>query len=541
MVLRAVLETVKALDGSPNVKGLYFPELRRKAESFGVRTVYGNYNFVSFVKNRSAGRTVYIGSPRVRQRRLNGDQMEILENLPQTLEFVEGYLRKAPFLKVERVMGQNEEFTPRCHFYVSVYRPEMVKLAYMVHRTLFDSESYTKGPDLYTVMIPEWHEKDRQILVFPEVGVTFVLGSDYYGEAKKSFLRMAMWEAKQRGMLGVHAGAKLVKARGDSGKLRTYGMLIFGLTATGKTTHTCHTHNLDSSLGEGIEIIQDDVVFVKKDGSALGPECGFYLKTEGITPETQPIIYQAVTKPDTIFENVLIDYEGRPHFSDLTLTGNGRGIMQRKDLSPYIGGSVNMPPLDELDGLVIIFITRRNTIVPIISRLEPNQIAATFMLGESIESSGSDPRRAGESVREVGTNPFIIGDPAEEGNWILDLVKRNNDKIIGCMINTGGVGEISELVDGKRMVKRKAVRPEIGETATIIRGVLRGNISWKKEPYFNTYVAEGVDGVDMPKFDLKRYYNEGEVRRMIEKLKAERREWLNSFENLHPEIKKELV
>jgi hypothetical protein len=33
-------------------------------------------------------------------------------------------------------------------------------------------------------------------------------------------------------------------------------------------------------LGEGIEIVQDDVVFLKKDGSAYGTEKGFFLKTD---------------------------------------------------------------------------------------------------------------------------------------------------------------------------------------------------------------------------------------------------------------------
>jgi len=109
------------------------------------------------------------------------------------------------------------------------------------------------------------------------------------------------------------------------------------------------------------------------------------------------------------------------------------------------------------------------------------------------------------------------------------------------MINTGGVGEISEFVNGRRVVKRKAVRPAISETATIIRGILRGSVVWEKEPYFNTYVAKGVDGVDMSKFDISRYYEESEIRKMVDELKAERREWLNGFENLRPEIKRELV
>ena len=32
--------------------------------------------------------------------------------------------------------------------------------------------------------------------------------------------------------------------------------------------------------------------------------------------------------------------------------------------------------------------------------------------GESIETAAGDPAKAGQSVREVGTNPFIVGDAA---------------------------------------------------------------------------------------------------------------------------------
>lgn len=90
-----------------------------------------------------------------------------------------------------------------------------------------------------------------------------------------------------------------------------------------------------------------------------------------------------------------------------------------------------------------MFITRRNTIVPIVSKLTPEQ-AAAFMLGESIETTASDPCRAGESVRVVGTNPFIIGDETKEGHIFYRLLKRNGDKIQCYLLNTGGVGEIIE-------------------------------------------------------------------------------------------------
>lgn len=137
-----------------------------------------------------------------------------------------------------------------------------------------------------------------------------------------------------------------------------------GLSGTGKTTHTCHTHDL-SDEGEGIEILQDDVVFLKKDGSACGSECGFYLKTEGLDAVSQPIIYKASISRNAIFENVMVDYEGNVFFDDYTLTSNGRGIMLRSDLHPCISESIDLPAIDEMDGLIVAFITRRHTIVPL--------------------------------------------------------------------------------------------------------------------------------------------------------------------------------
>jgi phosphoenolpyruvate carboxykinase (ATP) len=330
-LLREVLDTVKRLRYADNVDHPTPAKLRKTAEQYGVRTVYGNYNFVSSVKNRSAWLTVYVGSQKVLQRQLNQRQREILRDAPKTVELVHEYLRKAPLVCVEMTMGDNPYFNPHCTLYVSVHRKEMVRLAYMVERTLFPFRDGAPGPELYLVYVPEWQEKDRQILVFPEIGVTYVLGSDYYGEAKKGFLRMAMWAAKQEGMLGVHAGAKIVKAKDRMGKIRRYSMILFGLSATGKTTHACHNHGLLDD-GEGQEIVQDDVVFIRPDGSALGPERGFYLKTGYLDPKVQPIIFRAAISHNTIFENVMVDYLGNVHFDDETLTGNGRGIIQRDDL-----------------------------------------------------------------------------------------------------------------------------------------------------------------------------------------------------------------
>jgi phosphoenolpyruvate carboxykinase (ATP) len=533
-LLQTVLDTMKSLCFAENVLYPNPKELRQKAERYGARTVYGNYNFVSTVKNRSAWLTVYLGSKKVLQHQLNQKQKKILSDAPKTVGLVNKYVERAPIVCVERTMGDNRYFNPHCTLYISAHKKEMIRLAYMVGQTLFPFKKEAPGPELYLLYVPEWQEKDRQVLVFPEINVTYVLGTDYYGEAKKGFLRMAMWAAKQEGMLGVHAGAKIVNARDAAGKIKRYGVILFGLSATGKTTHACHNHGLLDD-GEGQEIAQDDVVFIRSDGSALGSERGFYLKTGYLNPKVQPIIFRAAISHNTIFENVMVDYMGNVHFDDTTLTENGRAIIQRDDLGADKSESVNLPPIDELDGIIIIFITRRNTVVPIASRLNLEQAAAAFMLGESVETSAGDPRRAGESVREVGTNPFIVGDEAYEGNWFYNLLKKHNNKIQCYLLNTGGIGEVREGGEGNKILKQ-ATRVEISEMAAIIRGIVKNSIEWKRDPYFGTFVPGKVNGLQMTNFDQSKFYSQEQINAYVNKLKRERVEWLERFGNLDSAI-----
>jgi phosphoenolpyruvate carboxykinase (ATP) len=141
------------------------------------------------------------------------------------------------------------------------------------------------------------------------------------------------------------------------------------------------------------------------------------------------------------------------------------------------------------------------------------------------------------SVREVGTNPFIIGDKSEEGNRFYEFLKANEEGVQAFILNTGGVGEIAEVTEGgKRVVKQKVLRVEIPEMAAIIRGIARGTIRWCQDRYWNLEVPERVEGVDISKFDPAKFYPEEEVLRMVDSLRKERVEYLRSFKDLRPEI-----
>ena len=534
-VLRQVQEALRSLEGASNVQQPNRAALRQRAAAHGFQTQFGSYAFGSMVKSRSAGLTVYVGSDAVQLPQPSARQQEILRQVPRTLELVHRYLRRAPLIRVQRRIGTNATLSPLCTSYISIVRPEMVRIGCLWGETLFDATSGV-GPGQTVIYLPEWQEKDRQVLVFPEIHTAYVLGFDYIGEIKMGHLRQAMFTAKQQGLLGLHAGSKVLKARdAATGKLQRIGMIIFGLTATGKTTHSCHDHGLTGD-GEGIEILQDDIVFFRPDGACLGTEQGFYLKTDGLRPDVQPAIYRAVTSPRALFENVLVDFQGQVDFADETLTSNGRAIVQREDLGKA-GASVDLPPVAELDKLIVAFITRRNTVVPIAAKLTHEQAAAIFMLGESVESSGGDPRRAGESVREVGMNPFIIGDPTAEGNRFFELISRHPTKIECYLLNTGGVGELIERhSDGTKVVQQPVTRVQIPEMAAIIRNIARNSIRWEAEPLFGVQVPREVEGVTMDRFALQHFYSREQIIQLAEQLFRERVDFLQQFRGLDPRI-----
>jgi len=546
-------ENLLPLLKGPNIQSLDLKKLRKPAIQSAIKTKFGSYGWRSAVSSRIAPKTVYLGGPEVRLPRPTPLHKKIIENAPEELHKVLHLMRTLPFVHLRRQMGENNDFNPICNLYMSVADPKNYRIAYMWGNTMRKPDKNSPGPEFIMIHIPEEHQLRQQVLVLPEYNLNIALGTDYMGEDKKGFLRQAMWFADEHDMLGLHAGTKLVYVRDPKdNKIRRYGIFLFGLSATGKSTWSCHQLGLDHKKGEKTEAVQDDIVFLRRDGSAYGSEQNFFVKTD-VDKKFQEAMYYALIDKTALFENVMIDSNGNPDFLDENLCANGRAVIRKDRLRIKIGrrmvgidaDSINLPPIEELDGIAFAFITRRNTIMSFAQRLTADQAVLAYLWGESTHSYASQPDKAGESVRIVGTDPFIIGSRAKKVNRfydiIMNLTEKYPDKVKFYQYNTGGMGEIIEEyeengVKKKRMV-RKTSRVPINLMASLQRGDLRGTNKYQPG-LFGTEDVVWCEGEDLGPYDARKLYSQEQIDAYLQDIVEGRRRFTEEIasEGLNPEI-----
>ncbi|ELZ13499.1 phosphoenolpyruvate carboxykinase [Halovivax asiaticus JCM 14624] len=467
-------------------------ELRSLARDDERTTEYGSPAYVSEYRSRSADRT----KNAIDDELTEADHSLVLDAITS--------LSDRDLLCVDRLVGRHPDATYCCRLFV----PTAYARIALTWAKLFEPTD-GRDPDFQTVQLPDAEE--TAIRVFPDEGTTAVLGSDYTGEAKKSFLRLFMYRAKENGGLGLHAGSKRVTVTDDESTERTVGQLFLGLSATGKSTLTSHGCWLDEP--EHAAMLQDDVCALLPDGSVAGSEGqGLYIKTHGLTESEQPALYDAATAASAVFENVAVDEDGAVDFEDDQYTANARAVVQRDELE-------SAAEEIDLDGVDQIFFITRNPLMPPVTKLDDQQAAVAFMLGESIETSAGDPSRAGESIRVVGTNPFIIGPEGAEGNIFRELVRTLD---VDCYVmNTGYIGQ-------------QTVDIGVTESVTLLTEIARGTVEWRTDDRMGLTIPESVPGIDIEQFYVPDHVDDYEDARAA--LREERAVYLDSFPQLDDEI-----
>lgn len=451
--------------------------------------------------------SLYVTKIRSRSAAFTDIVYEIDEPLVALLEQVWGYLRWQQMIRVTARIGSADRQPMLANFYVTRRYARLAQMFAMNFSTELDQDY----ADIVTVAVPEWHQ--RKIIVLPRQRVTYILGSDYYGETKMATLRMVMHLGRETmNALGLHAGSKIVRVNTPRG-LEEKGMLIFGLSGTGKTTITTADHDLEAP--EGVEVLQDDINILLSNGSALGSEANFYIKTDNVTK--QPTLLWAARDRKALIENCWVDDDDHINFDDHALTTNGRAVVPREAI-PNTSGRID---LDKVDCL--LFNMRRYDTPPIGRLVSPEQAAAYFMLGESTITSADDPSRVGQAKRVVGFDPFVIDNPHINGNRLLGIL-RDNPATRCYLLNTGRIG-------GK-----EGANITVEATTTAIREAMRETLEWRYDDILGYEIPKSLPVPQGEELDPYRWYSREEYASMIGDLRKERREHLQQFKGLAPEI-----
>lgn len=436
--------------------------------------------------------------------------------------YQDDYLRDQHVVVVDGYIGDDPKFRTRARLVIEAAN---ANIAGMQQQLYFPGDwEYDAQPDeepettvVYTpnLAAPDYPD-NRAILVDLENNITRVMNSDYFGESKKGGLRMWNNIVFERGGLAMHAGCKMVPLDGTRKTV-----LIVGLSGTGKTTTTFR-----EVLGS--KPVQDDFIALMPGGAVYGSENGCFAKTYGLSPESEPEIYAATTKPDAYLENVHCEADGRLDFASDDPTPNGRTTWPFRYVDPF--------PATELEPASVLLILNRNqNIAPAVARLDRTQAAAYFMLGETTGTSAGGAAEAGKALRVPGTNPFFPRRHADMGNRMLELLDTADLDVY--VLNTGWVGGGARDDDSKKMT--------IADSAAIVEGIVTGTIEWQQDDDFGYDVAASCPGIDdVEKLQPRRLYERTgraeEYDEWVQRMKRERADYLAKFPGLSDQIVKSI-
>ena len=211
-------------------------------------------------------------------------------------------------------------------------------------------------------------------------------------------------------------------------------------------------------------------------------------------------------------------------------TKNSRGIIPMTDITTA-GDSLNMP-----DIAAVGILNRNENIIPAVVRFKtPAQAAAYFMLGETTgtAASGSD---AGKAKRSPFTNVFFPLPFSDMCNRYMELAATMPD-VFNFMMNTGWVGGNAEAEKAGTALKVK-----IPHSSAILQGLADDSIEWEEDPDFGYEIAKEIPGVPAELLHPKKLYESqgrlDEYNEIVARLRKERKEYLDKFPGLDPEILK---
>ena len=336
-----------------------------------------------------------------------------------------------------------------------------------------DEELKTHEPG-FTVMAAPSFKADPEVdgtrtgtFIFCNFAKKLILigGTMYSGEVKKGIFAVMNYLLPKQNVMAMHCSANMDKDGNTA--------VFFGLSGTGKTTLSADANK--TLIGDDEHGWSDEGIF--------NFEGGCYAKTIDLTPKSEPEIYQTTQMPGTILENVKLNKDREPDFSDDSLTQNTRCAYPLSYIpnasETGIGGHPNN----------VIFLTADAFgVLPPISKLTPEQAMYHFISGYTAKVAGTE-RGVTEPQATFSAcfgSPFMPLHPTVYAELLAEKIKKYKSNV--WLVNTGWTGGM--YGDGSRM-KLKHTRKMLDEA---IAGNLE-NSEYVKEPFFGLHIPKNVPGV----------------------------------------------
>ncbi len=474
------------------------------------QTRYGNVNVQTQVLARSKAST-YVVTDRPEE---HSDQTISREEGRRIARIQDEYIRARDMVVIDGFIGHGGDFRSSARLIIERANANIAGMQRFLYYDPVEGDQ-PHDPEITIIYTPNLtmpgYPDDRLIAVDLEAGVTRVCNSDYFGESKKGGLRMWNTKVYDGGGLAMHAGCKVIPT---SGGRRT--MLIVGLSGTGKTTTTFTKQN-------GSQAVQDDFIGLFPGGVVVSTEDGCFAKTFALDPRDEPAIHGAVTKPDAYLENVSQKGDELDFF-DTSYTQNGRAVFNMRSID-------NFPPDQVPPASFLLILNRNENIIPAVAKLNIEQAAGYFMLGETQGTSAGGKEEAGKALRVPGTNPFFPLRHEQQGNRLAELLATHPLEVY--LLNTGRVGGKDDDDRSKKV--------RIPHSSAVVAAIADGSIAWETDPDFGYLVASAVPGIDdlellQPRRLYERQGRTDEYRGYVQRLKAERASYLAEFPGLDQAI-----
>ena len=310
---------------------------------------------------------------------------------------------------------------------------------------LSDSEAVSQIPK-YTILHapnlkadPAIHGTNSEVFIVLnfERGIILIGGSRYAGEIKKSIFTVMNYELPLQGALSMHCSAN----QGEQGDVA----LFFGLSGTGKTTLSSDPERY--LIGDDEHGWSDEGVF--------NFEGGCYAKTIRLSPEYEPLIWNATGKFGTVLENVILDDMSRKvDFDDGRLTQNTRAAYSLESVEMRVPSGMGGHPNN------VFFLTADAFgVMPPISKLSPDQAMYYFLSGYTSKLAGTEKGLSDEPQATFSAcfgEPFLPLHPSKYAELLGERIAKHNATV--WLVNTGwtggpyGVGERINLPYTRAMV-----------------------------------------------------------------------------------------